>query len=243
MPCWRSEHRCGHWLAHNTNSWPGGHPFSSDNTQTEGHEFSHDAGGILSIECASPRMLITGCAEYLNKDLPKKTAMCWINEQLSLHRMNYPWSKLSKRKWTWWVCLTAGFGVAGFDLVLLSLTLLPTVLGWRAGAGAGPYRASSTTALITAGPGTPARPASIHYSINTQTWKQAHTFNTTQCFCKSDNKYIKYIYIFKYIYIYKSFILVVITVYLIWWILCDCRLGQKNSDFETVNLGYFLMSY
>lgn len=58
--------------------------------------------------------------------------------------------------------LIAGFGVAGFDLVLLSLALLPSVLGRRTGAGASAYGAPATTALITAGPGTPARPASVH---------------------------------------------------------------------------------
>lgn len=71
--------------------------------------------------------------------------------------------------WTCWVCLTAGFSVAGFDLVLLSLTLFPTVLGWWAGAGASAYRAPATTALITVGPGTPPGPTSIHYIVQTHT--------------------------------------------------------------------------
>ena len=84
--------------------------------------------------------------------------------------MNYPWGHsniVKEHVWTCWVHLTTGFGVAGFDLVLLSFTLPPTVLGWRAGAGASAYGATATTALITAGPGTPARPTSIHYSTNT----------------------------------------------------------------------------
>lgn len=49
-----------------------------------------------------------------------------------------------------WVGLTAGFGVAGLDLVLLSLTLLPAVLGRWAGAGAGAYGAAAAAALIAA---------------------------------------------------------------------------------------------
>lgn len=70
--------------------------------------------------------------------------------------------------WNTKTCLTAWFGVAGFDLVLLSFTLHPPVLGRRAGAGAGAYGAPPPAALITAGPWTPARPTSINYSIHTQ---------------------------------------------------------------------------
>lgn len=95
---------------------------------------------------------------------------------MRVHRMNYPWGHCNLNStsvcvcvYPCWVCLTAGFGVAGFDLVLLSFTLLSTVLGWRAGAGASAYGAPTTTALITAGPGTPPGPTSIHYSIQTHT--------------------------------------------------------------------------
>lgn len=61
-----------------------------------------------------------------------------------------------------YVQLTAGFGVAGLDLILLSFAFFPTVLRWRTGAGACPDGAPAATALVTAGPGTPAGPASIN---------------------------------------------------------------------------------
>ncbi len=57
---------------------------------------------------------------------------------------------------------TAGLGVAGLDLVLLSCTFAASVFGWRTGTGAGPDGASSAAGFITAGPRAPARPASVH---------------------------------------------------------------------------------
>lgn len=60
------------------------------------------------------------------------------------------------------ISLTAGFSVAWFDLVFLSLALLSSVLGWRAGAGAGAYGAAAPAEFIAFGPRAPAGPARIH---------------------------------------------------------------------------------
>ena len=58
--------------------------------------------------------------------------------------------------------LTTGFGVAGFHLVLLSLTLAPAIFRRGAEARAGSDGAPAPTALVTERPGAPARPASVH---------------------------------------------------------------------------------
>lgn len=66
--------------------------------------------------------------------------------------------------YTWCVplSLTTRFGVARLDLVLLPHALLSPVLGRGAGAGAGADGPTTTAALVTAGPGTPPGPTSVH---------------------------------------------------------------------------------
>lgn len=64
---------------------------------------------------------------------------------------------------------TTWFGVAGFDLVLLSGALATSIFGRRTGTRAGSDGASTATGFITAGPRAPARPASIH-------WTQHNTY-------------------------------------------------------------------
>lgn len=185
MPCWKSAQRWGHWLAHITNSWPGGQPFSSGSTQTEGHKkkkFPRRYRAFSPHQHAQPSMLITGCAEILTikmylrkKPHAESISICPCTGWTSPRGHSNRNSKSVRRPS--WVCLTTGFGVAGLDLVLLSDTLFSTVLGWRAGAGASAYWAPAATSLVTAGPGAPPGPASVHCIVQThkQAWWQKHS--------------------------------------------------------------------
>lgn len=75
-------------------------------------------------------------------------------DKIKLRPALFP-SEYFRRRTTW-------FGVAGFDLVLLSAALAASVFGRRTGTRAGSDGASAAAGFIAAGPGAPARPAAVH---------------------------------------------------------------------------------
>ena len=144
-------------------------------------------------------MLITGCAIWLFEQRPKKTSMCWINEQLSLHRMNYPWALSNLNIAS---ASDHGGSVSPQGLVLQGLTwffspshFFPPFLGGgleqeRVRIERPPPQRLSQRDQGLQRDQPPSTTAATYKHEN------KHRHSIRQCFCMSDNTYIQYTHIY-----------------------------------------------